>query len=102
MAEDAVFNFQEELLKYCESDVKLIKEGCLKFVQKFQEIAGFNPLIESITIASACNLFRRSEKLEEDLIALEPHLEWRGNHINQSKVALEWLYFQDFKVGGMG
>lgn len=102
VAEDAVFNFQEELLKYCESDVKLLKEGCLKFVQEFQEIAGFNPLIESITIASACNLFRRSEKLEEDLIALEPQSEWRGNHINPSKVALEWLYFQDFKLRGMG
>lgn len=61
VAEDAVFDFQEELLKYCESDVKLLKEGCLKFVQEFQEIAGFNPLIESITIASACNLFWRRE-----------------------------------------
>ena len=62
VAEDAVFNFQEELLKYCESDVKLLKEGCLKFVQEFQEIAGFDPLIESITIASACNLFWWREK----------------------------------------
>lgn len=102
MPEDAVFNFQEELLKYCQSDVKLLKEGCLKFVQEFQEIAGFDPLIESITIASACNLFWWREKWEEDLIALEPQSEWRGNHINQSKVTLEWLYFQDFKLGGMG
>lgn len=30
--EQAVFNFQEELLHYCESDVKLLNEGCLKFV----------------------------------------------------------------------
>ena len=32
VSENAVFDFQEELLKYCKSDVKLLKEGCLKFV----------------------------------------------------------------------
>ena len=32
VSENAVFAFQEELLKYCKSDVKLLKEGCLKFV----------------------------------------------------------------------
>ena len=41
---NATFNFQEELLAYCESDVKLLKEGCLKFVREFKDIAGFNPL----------------------------------------------------------
>ena len=102
VAEQAVFNFQEELLKYCESDVKLLKEECLKFVAEFEEIAGFNPLVEAVTIASACNLFWRREKLEADLIALEPQGGWRGNRINQSKIALEWLYYQDHLLGGMG
>ena len=92
LADNPIFNFQEELLKYCESDVKLLKEGCLKFVPEFQEIAGFNPFIQSVTITSACNYFWRKEKLEEDLIALEPEDGWHGNHINQSQVALEWLY----------
>jgi len=91
----AVFDFQEELLRYCESDVKLIKEGSLTFIQEFEEIAGFNPLVEAVTIASACNLFWRREKLEKDLIATEPQNGRRGNKVNQSKVALEWLYFED-------
>ena len=39
---NATFNFQEELLAYCESDVKLLKEGCLKFVREFKDIAGFH------------------------------------------------------------
>lgn len=69
------------------SDVALLKEGCLKFVKEFEEIAGFNPLIQSITIAAACNYFWRKEKLEEDLIALEPNGGWHGNHINQSQIA---------------
>jgi len=57
VAENAVSNFQEELLKYCESDIKLLKKGSLKFVKEFKEVTGFNPLVESVTIASACNLF---------------------------------------------
>ena len=40
--------------------------------------------------------------MEEDLIALEPAGGWHGNHINQSSIALEWLYWQDFQRGGMG
>lgn len=102
VASNAVFDFQEELLKYCQSDVKLLKEGCPKFVQEFEEIAGFNPLIQSVTIASACNYLWREEKLKEDLIVLEPSGGWHGNHINQSEVALQWLYFQDHQRGGMG
>ena len=74
----------------------------MKFVKEFEEIAGFNPLIQSITIAAACNYFWHKEKLEEDLIALEPNGGWHGNHINQSQIALEWLYFQDHQRGGMG
>lgn len=61
VAEQAIFNFQEEPFKYCESDVKLLKEGCLKFVRELEEIAGFNPLVKSVTIASPCNLFWRKE-----------------------------------------
>ena len=101
VAEQAILTFQEELFKYCESDVKLLDEGCLKFVREFEEIAGFNPLVKSVTIARACNLFGRKETLEQDLIALEPQCVWRGNNINQSKIAMEWLYYEDHKLGGM-
>lgn len=99
--ENAVCDFHEEVVRYCESDVQLLKEGCLKFIEEFEEIAGFNLLIESVTIASACNLFCRREKLEEDLIAIKPQNGWRGNRVNQSKVVLEWLYFEDWKLGGV-
>lgn len=94
-------DFREEVVQYCESDVQLLKEGFLKFIEEFKEIAGFNLLIESVTIASACNLFCRREKLEEDLIAIKPQNGWRFNRVNQSKVALEWLYFEDWKLGGV-
>ena len=37
--ENAIFDFQEELLNYCKSDAELLKESCLKFIEEFEEIA---------------------------------------------------------------
>ena len=34
--ENAVFDFQEKLLRYCESDVQLPKEGFLNFIEEFE------------------------------------------------------------------
>ena len=34
------WNFKKELLSYCESDVKLLKEGCLKFAEDTIEMLG--------------------------------------------------------------
>ena len=53
-AENVVFNFQKELLEYCESDMKLLKEGCLTFKWLFEKETKFDPF-SHITIASACN-----------------------------------------------
>ena len=41
---DVVFDFQKELVAYCESDVRLLKEGCLTtFKRLFEAKTGFNP-----------------------------------------------------------
>ena len=37
------FHFAEELVQYCESDVHLLKEGCMTFKTLFKEQTGFNP-----------------------------------------------------------
>ncbi|CAH3199085.1 unnamed protein product, partial [Porites evermanni] len=58
-AEHYEFHFQEELLSYCQSDVRLLKEGCTKFAAEFEQLAGFNPFEHCVTIASACNRFFR-------------------------------------------
>ena len=72
VAEHYEFNFQEELLTYCESNVCLLKEGCVKFAHEFQQLAGFNPFEHCITIASACNRFFRKHCLTPGTIASEP------------------------------
>ena len=51
-----------------------------------------------VTIASTCNLFWRRELVPEDTIAIEPLNGWHRNQVNQSRVALEWLCYEDFKL----
>ena len=92
-AQNVVFDFQKELVAYCESDVRLLKEGCLTFKRLFETLAGFNPF-EHITIASACNRDLRMNQMIPNSIASEPVRGWR-NKINQSGVALEWLTWCD-------
>ena len=94
-AENYEFNFQEELLSYCQSDVRLLKEGCTKFATEFEHLAGFNPFEHCVTIASACNRFFRKHCLTPQTIASEPIRGWHHKGKPYSRAALEWLYWQE-------
>ena len=72
------FNFRQEMIDYCKSDVALLKAGCEAFQQEFQAQAGFNPIAKCMTIASACNLYCRKHHLPPDTIAVEPVRGWRA------------------------
>ena len=61
VSERYIFNFQHKLLTYCQSDVRLLKQGCMKFQSQFHEICGFNPMVHCTTIASACNVAYRKK-----------------------------------------
>ena len=37
VAKNVEFDFQNELVEYCESDVKLLKQGCLTFKRVFEK-----------------------------------------------------------------
>ena len=92
------FNFKEELIAYCKSDVQLLKQGCQAFQREFESEAGFNPMEQAYTIASACNLYWRKNHLTPNTIAVEPIRGWRGAQVNQSLKALQWLYFQETQI----
>ena len=87
---EVVFDFQKKLMEYCESDVRLLKQGCLTFKRLFEAQAGFNPF-DHITIASACNMDLRMNRMIPNSIASEPTLGWKKNNVNQSNEAIEWL-----------
>lgn len=92
-AENDPFIFQKELLEYCQSDVRLLKEGCMVFMREFKEIAQFDRF-ELMTIASACNRFLRTHCLEEETIAVDPLWGWGGRKIKQSPAAFEWMEWE--------
>ena len=87
------FDFQKELIEYCESDVQLVKQGFLAFKRLFKQEAKFNPW-NHITIASACNQDLRQNRMVPDTTASEPIHGWRLKS-HHSKVALEWRHWMD-------
>ena len=46
---NVMFNFKQEMIEYCKSDVALLKAGCEAFQQEFEQQAGFNPMAVSYT-----------------------------------------------------
>lgn len=91
--EGKTWNFRTEMLEYCKSDVKLLKEGCLKFAKDTKRDAVFNPLTKCLTIASTCHYFWRNNQMEPKTIAVEPPHGWGGLKTCESKIALQWLYY---------
>jgi hypothetical protein len=84
-----VFNFQQEILSYCRSDVDILRRCCLEFRELFRDVTDIDPFEKCLTIASACNLVYRTNFLQEDTIAIIP---LHGCHpkVKQSNIALKW------------
>lgn len=72
------FHFEEEIIKYCPSDVEILRRGCLNFRKMFMQMIsrnnekGIDPFAHCITIASACNLVFRKLFPEERSIGIIP------------------------------
>jgi hypothetical protein len=92
------FNFESELVRYCRSDVDVLRKCCLKFRALFMGltskdgIEGIDPFAKCITIASACNLVFRSLFLEHESIGIIPPHGYRPE-AKQSTIAYQWLSY---------
>lgn len=87
---ETYFNFQEDLVKYCASDVDILQRSCGRFRALFLEhTKGCEPFLNSITIASACNQVYRSLFLKPEEIAIIPQQGYFPD--NQSAIAACWL-----------
>ena len=87
------FDFQKELLRYCCSDVDILRTACLELRKLFMQISnGIDPFQHCITIASACNLVFRARFLQSDTIGLIPAQGYCPEE-KQSKKALKWLEY---------
>ena len=57
-----VFNFHEEIIVYCRSDVDILRRCCLEFRELFYNVTDIDPFT-TLTIASACHLVYRTNYL---------------------------------------
>jgi hypothetical protein len=64
----------DELTRYCDNDVAILREGCMKFRQLFMDISEqkCDPF-QYVTIASTCHALYRAEFMPENSIAVLPH-----------------------------
>ncbi|XP_062579153.1 uncharacterized protein LOC134241085 [Saccostrea cucullata] len=92
------FDFQKEIIKYCRSDVDILRRGCLKFRDIFMDMTsrddrdGVDPFERCITIASDCNLVFRSLFLERESIGIIPPQGYRPKD-RQSVKAMQWIKY---------
>ncbi|XP_049825039.1 uncharacterized protein LOC126265968 [Aethina tumida] len=89
-----VFNFQEEIVAYCKSDVEILMRACLSFRSMLLNECKVCPFTEATTIASACNKVFARNYLEADTIAVIPRGGYRLAD-NQSVIALQWLLWEE-------
>ena len=93
-----VFDFQEEFLKYCRSDVDILAECCKLYREMFRKATGtgndetgLDPFDSATTIAGYCMQVYRTKFLQKDTIALLPqHQQLKRK---QSHEALQWLSY---------
>lgn len=92
-----VFDYKKELVEYCISDVKLLKEGCLAFRQIIFDITkGVDCFKECVTLASLCHLIFRKDHMMPKSIGIIPILGFNPEQ-RSSMIALQWLKWLSYK-----
>ena len=85
------YDFREEIIKYCRSDVDIMRKCCLLYREMFRKETDIDPFNKSLTIASYCQEVYRTNFLKKDTIAVfQPD---RQLKIKQSNVAVKWLSY---------
>ena len=101
------YDFRQEIIKYCRSDVDILRKCCLLYRELFQKETDIDPFNKALTIASYCQEVYRTNFLKKDTIAVFNND--RQLKIKQSNVAVKWLsyisekedlYIQHVRNGG--
>ena len=87
-----VFDFKEEIIKYCRSDVDILRKCCMEFREMLREITGIDPFEKCLTIASTCHEVYRTNFLKKDTIAVFQRE--RELKMKQSNIAVKWLSYE--------
>ena len=85
------YDFREEIIKYCRSDVDILRKCCLLYREMFRKETDIDPFNKALTIASYCQEVYRTNFLKKDTIAIfNNDRQWK---IKQSNVAITWLSY---------
>ncbi|XP_020297948.1 uncharacterized protein LOC109862333 [Pseudomyrmex gracilis] len=98
MRENAVFDFQHEIVRYCRNDVDILRGACMAFRKIFLERGSVCPFEECTTIASTCMRVFCKNFLREEEIGVIP----RSKYLladTQSRKALQWLVWKERELG---
>jgi G:T-mismatch repair DNA endonuclease (very short patch repair protein) len=93
-----LFNFQKEIRMYCEMDVDILEQACIRFRKLFMSAGGVDPFAQSVTIASACSLLFRKNFLLANTIAVV-HPKGYSFRDTQSHAAKVWLLWEEKQRG---
>ena len=85
-----VFNFKDEIVAYCHSDVDILRR-CMEFRELFYNVTDIDPF-RTLTITSACHLVYRTDYLPKDTIGIIPPMGYNPKN-NQSVFAHKWLSY---------
>ena len=85
------YDFRQEIIKYCRSDVDILRKCCLLYREMFRKETDIDPFNKALTIASYCQEVYRTNFLRKDTIAIfNNDRQWK---IKQSNVAVKWLSY---------
>ena len=90
--DDYVFHFKNEIVKYCRSDVDILRKCCMEFREMLRNETGIDPFDKCLTIASYCHEVYRTNYLKKDTIAVFQHD--RQLKMKQSNMAIKWLSYE--------
>ena len=100
-----VFDFKKEFYDYCESDVRLLSEGCMNYRKNFMKTSinekikddkGIDPFLKQITAAASCNFDWRKNHMKKNTIAIIPDNGYNPEQKSSHKAML-WLKFMAMK-----
>ena len=88
-----VFDFRNEIIKYCRSDVDILRQCCMEFREMLRDkTGGIDPFEDCLTIASYCHRVYRTNFMKKDSIAVFHHN--RQLKMKQSNMAVKWLSYE--------
>lgn len=97
-AENYVFRFQDELIRYCRDDVNILRLACSIFRKNFFNMCSVCPFDKACTIASTCLYVLRKNFLKHNTIGIIPPGGYRLTE-RQSAKAIYWLTWMERVLG---